>query len=328
MRSQEAGLPPFNLQSLDMQLPGLRQRTYTNDSVESSPLVSPIASQFDYAAPPDPLNVPRSVPLGFGDEISPGFSLGGTQFPSAWQIADDQPLLQYPSPNSANGYVSVNDLAQQIFSEPMSGLESSMPPQPTYLGTGLGRPNSIDAMLTAGRSTAPASEAVSTASSPRPVHGPKYLYRTNSSPSAIEPRIMALASEIGVSGYLMSQCIKQWFRHLYAIQPVIHEPSFNKLLNQSEELSSQDKILVMSMCAVVVLHAAPTTDLTPQHKQELGKELLKQCLHLRHTYEWIENANLTTIISSFFICITYNELNQRKLQAPEERKRQPASRNA
>ena len=124
MRAQEAGLPPFNLQSLDMQLPGLRQRAYTNDSVESSPLVSPIASHFDYAAQPDPMNMPRSVPLGFGDEISPGFSHGGIQFPSAWQMTDDQPLLQYPSPTPGNGYVSVNDLAHQIFQEPLSSLDS------------------------------------------------------------------------------------------------------------------------------------------------------------------------------------------------------------
>lgn len=310
MRAQEAGLPPFNLQSLDMQLPGLRQRTYTNDSVESSPLVSPIASHFDYAGQPDPMNVPRSVPLGFGDEISPGFSQGGMQFPSAWQMADDQPLLQYPSPSSVNGYVSVNDLAQQIFQEPLGGLETPSAPQSTYLGAGLGRPNSLDAILSGNHSTAPPSEALSTASSPRPVHGPKYLYRSNSGPSPIEPGIMALATEIGFSGYLMSQCIKQWFRHLYPIQPILHEPSFQKLINQSEELSTQDKILVLSMCAVVVLHAAPPSDLTLQHKQDLGKELLKQCLHLRHTYEWIETATLTTIISSFFICITYFELKQ------------------
>lgn len=172
-------------------------------------------------------------------------------------------------------------------------------------------PTSIDALLTGSNvPTHAASEAGTNASSPRPLYGPKYLYRSNSGPSQAEPRLMALGSEIGVSAYLLSQCIKQWFRHIYPIQPVLHESTFMSLINQAEELSVQDKILILSLCAVTVTHAAPPSDLTLQNKQDFGRELLKQCLHLRHTYEWIENATLTTVISSFFICITYFELKQ------------------
>lgn len=315
MRAQEGGLPPFNLQSLDMQLPGLQQRTYTNGSVGSSPLGSPIASPFsDYGPTTDPLNMPRSVPLGFGDEISTlgngGFTHAGIQFPSAWQITEDQPLLQYPSPTSANGYLSVNDLAHQIFHEPGPMADNPAYSQPSVMGAATGRPNSIDAMLTSSAPTAAPSEAVSNASSPRPLHGPKYLYRSNSGHAQAEPRLMALASEIGVSAQLLSQCVKQWFRYIYPIHPVLHEATFMKMLNQHEELSTQDKILVLSLCAVTVTHAAPPSDLTLQNKQDLGRELLKQCLHLRHTYEWIETASLTTVISSFCLCITYFEIKQ------------------
>lgn len=259
------------------------------------------------------MNMPRSVPLGFGDEISPlsngGFAHGGIQFPSAWQLTEEQPLLSYPSPASANGYVSVNELANQIFQDPSSGQDKSIYTPPGVMGPSVARPNSIDALLTVPAPTTAPSESTN-ASSPRPVYGPKYLYRSNSGPSPVEPRLMALASEIGMSGYLMSQCVHQWFRHLYPIHPILHEPTFMSLLNQSEELSTQDKILVLSLCALTVLHAAPPSDLTLQNKQDLGRELLKQCLHLRHTYEWIETANLATIISSFFICVTYFELKQ------------------
>jgi len=315
MRAQEASLPPFNLQSLDMQLPGLQQRTYTNDSVDSSPLASPIASQFsDYSHITDPMNMPRSVPLGFGDEISTlgncGFTHAGIQFPSAWQMTEDQPLLQYPSPTSANGYLSVNDLAQQIFQEPLSMSDHTSYSQPAAMAASMGRPNSIDAMLTGSAPTRAPSEAISNSSSPRPPHGPKYLYRSNSSHGQVEPRLMALASEIDVSAQLLSQCVKQWFRHLYPIQPILHEATFMKMLNQQEELSAQDKILVLSVCAVTVTHAAPSSDLTLQNKQDLGRELLRQCLHLRNSYEWIETATLATVISSFCLCITYFEIKQ------------------
>ena len=298
-----------------MQLPGLQQQTYTNGSVESSPLASPIAPQFsEYGSTIDHVNMPRSVPLGFGDEISTlgngGFTHAGIQFPSAWQMTEDQPLLQYPSPTSANGYLSVNDLAHQIFHEPLAMADTPAYAQPSAMGTSMSGQNSIDAMLRGSAPKGAPSEAVSNASSPRPIHGPKYLYRSNSGTSQAEPRLMALASEIGVSAYLLSQCVKQWFRHIYPIHPILHEATFLRMLNQQEELSPQDKILILSLCAVTVTHAAPPSDLTLQNKQDLGRELLKQCLHLRHTYEWIESASLTTIISSFFICITYFEIKQ------------------
>jgi len=314
MRTQETGLPPFNLSSLDIQLSGIRGRAYANDSATSSPLASPLNAQFpDYGSAPDLTSMPRSVPLGFGDDISPlgngGFSQGGVAFPSPWQVSDDQALLQYSSPVSANGYVSVNELAHQIFQEPSILPDSMSYQNSTSFSPAIAGPRSIDALLTGSTRTATSSETGTNTSSPRAPHGPKYLYRSDSGPSSqAEPRLMALASEIGMSGYLMSQCIKQWFRHIYPIHPVLHEPSFLKMLNQSEELSTSEKILILSLCAVTVTHAAPPSDLTLQNKQDLGRELLKQCLHLRHTYEWIETATLTTLISSFFICITYFEL--------------------
>lgn len=315
MRAQEVGLPPFDLQSLDMQLPAFRQRTYTNGSVDSSPLASPHGSHFsDYGHTTDPMNMPRSVPLGFGDEISPlgngGFSHAGIQFPSAWQMAEDQPLLQYPSPPSANGYLSVNDLAHQIFQEHSPTTDHTTYSQPPTMGAPPGRPNSIDAILTGSNPSAAPSEAVSTASSPPPPHGPKYLYRSSSSHAQVEPRLTALASEIGFSAQLLSQCVKQWFRHIYPISPILHEPTFMQMLNQQEELSTQDKILVLAVCAVTVTHAAPPSDLTLQNKQDSARELLKQCLHLRYTYEWIETATLTTVISSYCLCIVYFEIKQ------------------
>lgn len=315
MRAQEAVPPPYNLQSLGVQLPGSRQRALTNDSIDSSPITSPTTSHFsEYVPTPEQMHLPRSVPLGFGDEISTlgnggGFTHAGIQFPSAWQMTEDQPLLQYPAPTSANGYLSVNDLAHQIFQEPTTmGDQSAY--QAAITDTTLGTSHSIDAVLQGSASTRAASEGVSSTGSPRPLYGPKYLYRSNSGTSRVEPSVMTLASEIGISGQLMSQCIQQWFRHLYPIHPILHEPSFMKMLNQQEELSTQDKILVLSLCALTVTHAAPFSDLTLQNKQDLGRELLKQCLHLRLTYEWIETATLTTIIASFFISVTFFELKQ------------------
>lgn len=310
-------LPAFNLSSLDTQISGLR-RTLSHDS-DLSPISSPGGSQFGDVFTPtsDPSTMPRSVPLGLGDGISTmgagAFSQPTLDLPPAWQLSPDQPLLQFSSPGSTDGYLSVNDLAQHIFNEPMT-LSNEMLYQgsaPTGLpptSNPLGNVNSIDAIMNANSTSRNISPTTTAASSPRPLHGPKVLYRSDSGSSAIEPRLQSLANEIGMSSRLMSQCIKQYFKHLYPIMPILHEPSLRKRLMQPEELSLDDKVLIMSLCAITVTHAAPPSDLTLQDKHNLGKEFMKQCFAYRHLTDFIENATLTTIIASFFISITHFEL--------------------
>lgn len=315
MRHQELDLPPFDLTGLDVQLSaGLGQRALSNESADTSPLLSPIDSQYgEYGPIIDPLTVPRSVPSGLEEEMMPltngTFTHGAMQFPSAWQISDDQSLLQYPSPASATGYVSVNDLAQQIFQEPGQLTDAQLYSTPPT-GTPLSRPALIDALLSAPVTSTAGSPAGTGPNSPHPAYGPLFLSRSNSGPSTPEPRLQALASEVGNSASLMSQCVKQYFKHLYPIMPILHQPSFMQMINQPHDLSTQEKILVLSLCAVTMTHACPPSGLSLQNKQDLGRDLLRQCLYLRHSFEWIEQASLLTIISSFFICVTYMELKQ------------------
>lgn len=316
--AQEVSLPPFDLAALDTQLPGLR-RTLSNDS-DMSPLSSAAGSQYGDPFPPtsDPMNMPRSVPLGLGDSISnmgrASFSQQGMGFPAAWQLSPEQSLLQFSSPELTDSYLSVSDLANQIFQEPMGlGSDASLfptpPPPPTSApptSVPVNYNSSIDAIVNG--PTAPLSPIASTASSPRPLHGPKYLYRSDSGSGSSEPRLQALAAEIGMSARLMSQCIKQYFRFLYPIMPILHEQSLRNRLMSAEELTIDEKVLLLSLCAITVTHAAPPSDLTMNDKHNLGKQFMKQCFHLRHLTDFIETATLTTIISSFFICIAHFEL--------------------
>lgn len=315
LRHQELSLPPFDLTGLDVQLPtGLHHRALSNGSADTSPLVSPIDSHFNEFGPIiDPLTMPRSVPSGLEEELTPlsngTFTHGAMQFPSAWQMSDDQSLLQYPSPTSATGYVSVSDLAQQIFQEtgqvPDAQLYSTSP-----MDASLTTPTSIGALLSAPVAPTSASPTGTGTSSPHPSYGPVFLSRNDSAPSTPEPRLQVLASEVGNSASLMSQCVKQYFKHLYPIMPILHQPSFMQILNQPNDLTTQEKILVLSLCAVTMTHACPPSGWSLQNKQDLGRDLLRQCLRLRHTCEWIEQASLLTIVASFFICVTYMELKQ------------------
>ncbi|EXJ95393.1 hypothetical protein A1O1_00514 [Capronia coronata CBS 617.96] len=317
----DLSLPPFDLSQLQQQMPFLN-RTLSNDSPfgsqMTSPLTSPSNSQFGDSLGPviEPLDVSRSVPLLQNEAESSdtifhtAFAQAGIQLPVSWQTQASQ-LLQFQAPVSPTGYVSVNDLAQKIFQEAPAPLlpglaPRSQPPTPSRTSTPLTKPTSLDAILTNG---APSPTTTST-SSPAPPHGPKCLYRSDSSNFQSEPRLQSLAAELGLSVYLMSQCIRQYFTHMYSIRPIIHEGSFLQRLNQPEELCNEEKILVLSLCATTVLHAAPQSDLPLEKKLQLGNRFVELCCYLRCSSDWTETSTLLSIQASYHMCVALFELKK------------------
>ena len=140
--------------------------------------------------------------------------------------------------------------------------------------------------------------------------GPKYLYRSHSSDHPLEPRLQSLATEIGMSARVLSQCIKQFFRHVYNIRPFIHEPSFIARLSQPEELTMEEKVLILSMCAVTSVHDSPDTELSLDKKLALGKQFLDYTIRMRKEYDWIEHGTLAAIQTSYFIAVALFELKK------------------
>jgi hypothetical protein len=142
-----------------------------------------------------------------------------------------------------------------------------------------------------------------------PVNGSKSLYLEPGNFQS-EPPIQSLAAEFGLSAPLMSQCIRQYFRDLYSIRPIIHEGTFLRRLGQSEELSVEEKILILSLCATTVLHATPNSDLSLDKRWQLGKQYLELCMYLRRHYDWAESATLPSIQASYHICVALFELKK------------------
>lgn len=315
---EQSGLPPFDLTALEMQIPTLH-RHLSNDSPLTTPLSSPLDSHFSDTFPPtsDPSGVPRSVPATIQNGYVPqaGFAQGGIQFPASWQVQPSE-LLQFQThtpPSSAN-YMSVNDLAQQIFSD----VPPAPIPQPTFgkpihasppkLDSLPARSALIEEVLTSGG--APSPTMTSTASSPLPAYGPKYLYRSDSNTFPPEIRLVSLAAELGLSPLMLSQCIRQFFKHVYAIRPFLHEPTFTKRLSQSEELSMEEKVLVLSMCAVTMAQDSPESEMPLEKKLQLCKHFLDCCIQMRKNYDWIEHGTVSAIQTSYFICVALFELKK------------------
>ncbi|KAL6244937.1 hypothetical protein RBB50_008465 [Rhinocladiella similis] len=324
-------VPPFDFSQMQMQIPALN-RTWSHDSPLSSQLNSPLSSPSNshfgeiFGPTSDPHNVPRSVPTvqngtAFEPTSHTAFAQAGIQFPASWQMQPSQ-LLQFQAPISPSGYMTVSDLAQQIFPETFISAEAvqhharsnQSQHSPSRTSTPLTKLTSLDAML---NTTNGAASPATTASSPMPSLGPKFLYRSDSHSSPIEPQIQYLANEFGISALLMSQCIRQYFRHLYSIRPIIHEQSLLSRLRSTESLSLEEKVLILSLCATTVLHAAPQSDLPLDKKHSLGLQFIQLCLHLRQSAgpDWAEHTTLLSIQASYHIAVALFELHRPKAHA-------------
>ncbi|RMD42747.1 hypothetical protein DV735_g2347, partial [Chaetothyriales sp. CBS 134920] len=317
---QESGLPAFDLSTLERQVPALR-RSYSNETSFSSPVLSPLAPALSDAFPAvaEPSAIPRSVPIRDSPNGTPysadsgptaGFGQAGIQFPASWQVTPSD-LLQCKTPNSPAGYMTVTDLAHQIFQDPFPSpaaphaqpvshtLARSVHANSPKPESGSNRPPSLDRVL------------VSPTSSPNSSNGGHYLYRSDSGLVPLGPALVSLAQEVGMSALLLWQCIKQYFRHVYAIRPFIHEPSFLARLNQPEDLSIEEKVLVLSLCSVTAVHDAPETEaLSLESKLKLGNQLLETAIEMRKSYDWIEHATVLAIQTSYLIAVALFELKK------------------
>ena len=254
------------------------------------------------------------APAPLPTEAVPGTNTTHTETPLSWRIADSQTLAQCQTHSS--GLVTVNQLAHQIFNSnkfaPMTydrdGTDKlsdplSLNPTPPI------RPTSIDAILSSA-TTAPSLSASTYSPPSLPYNEGPLLYRINSGPIQLEPRVAALADEVNMSAKLMSQCMKQYFRHIYPIMPVIHESTFRRRLNRPDDLQPEERCLLLSLCAITVLHAAPPSGLDLDAKKDLGRKFVSHFLDVRKNSDWVETASLTSIISSLFVATSFFELKQ------------------
>jgi Fungal specific transcription factor domain/Fungal Zn(2)-Cys(6) binuclear cluster domain len=220
--------------------------------------------------------------------------------------------FQYPSASSRDAYLSVNDLAHRIFDSDGSSTQlndlSTMSPHPgsAFTHPFKRQPTPNDGMIspTATVVTSPPTLSVM---SQQPF---EVLYQSGTAPVQVEAQIAILAAQIGMSATFMSQCMKQYFRHLYPTMPILHEGPFYHRLTQPRDPSADEKCLLLSICAVTVLLAAPPSDLNFEGIQNLGRQFISHCVELRKDSIWIEAATPTTIITSYFISISFCELRQ------------------
>jgi hypothetical protein len=83
-------------------------------------------------------------------------------------------------------------------------------------------------------------------------------------------------------------------------------------LSRPEELNMEEKVLILSLSAVVVLQDSPDVDLSLAKRHSLGERFLELAIVTRKMYDWIEHSTLSAIQSSYFICVALFELKRPK----------------
>jgi hypothetical protein len=230
--------------------------------------------------------------------------------------------------DSGDQFLSVNELAQRLLrdedffnsrsptSHPVTGQNGSHIPSPSPLDRNYPPPTSIESLL----APTPTSHAQSFPSSyqPTPNSG---SFPPSFTSQPIFPHAMSfpddeyvnLAVSTGMSandGAIMSKCVDLYFQHLYPIMPVIHEPTFRRLLVTPTSLMPDDKALILALCAVTILHVVPPTNLSWNVRKDLAQRFLQQFLQTRLTYDFTENSSVSTIISSYFVHVTCFEIKK------------------
>lgn len=110
--------------------------------------------------------------------------------------------------------------------------------------------------------------------------------------------------------HLIPTCLDLFMEHIYPIMPLIHMPTFRASIERPLEMS--EKNLLYSLCALTSTHMIGKSiqaTVTPSW-ETVGRFFLDECMTIRNTYEFIEDKNLSAVISSYFVSTAFFELNQ------------------
>jgi hypothetical protein len=99
----------------------------------------------------------------------------------------------------------------------------------------------------------------------------------------------------------LSRHIDLFFAKLYPIWPIIPETQFRASLSNPSTLDATQTCLILSICALTVLHIPGSTAPAPEPRKVVAQGFINQCRQLRSTFDYIESASITTIQTSLFL---------------------------
>jgi hypothetical protein len=108
----------------------------------------------------------------------------------------------------------------------------------------------------------------------------------------------------------LAQDIEQFFRDLYPIWPIIDQASFWEWLEHPDQIDYSQACLILSICALSALHIPESVPPPEEPRKRRAERFIRQCLQLRSNIEYIENATILTVQTSFFLSVAEVELQR------------------
>ena len=108
----------------------------------------------------------------------------------------------------------------------------------------------------------------------------------------------------------LNQDVNQFFRDLYPIWPIIDQASFREWLDCPDQIDHSQVCLVLAICALSALHIPEADSPHEEPRKKRAQRFIRQCLQLRSNFDYIENATILSVQTSFFLSVAEVELQK------------------
>ncbi|KUI67212.1 putative sucrose utilization protein SUC1 [Cytospora mali] len=112
--------------------------------------------------------------------------------------------------------------------------------------------------------------------------------------------------------HLIPQCVDLYYEHIYPIMPVLYMPTIRSII--ARQMSPSEKNLIYAVCAMVCMHmSGKSLHLDgPASWEDAGRFFLDECVSNRRSYDFMEDASLYAVVSSFWLSTSFFEINQNR----------------
>ncbi|KAL1849920.1 hypothetical protein Daus18300_013115, partial [Diaporthe australafricana] len=112
--------------------------------------------------------------------------------------------------------------------------------------------------------------------------------------------------------HLVPQCVELYYEHIYPIMPVLYMPAVRSMITR--QMTSSEKNLIYALCALVSMHMSGKSLSFdgPASWEDAGRFFLDECVSNRQSYDFMEDASLNAVISSFWLSTSFFEINQNR----------------
>lgn len=92
--------------------------------------------------------------------------------------------------------------------------------------------------------------------------------------------------------------------------PMLHIRTIRSMIQRP--MTDPEKTMIYALCAVVCLHMSGKSLHVdgPESWEEAGRFFLDECVSMRTRYDYMEDNSLETVLTSFWLSISFFEINR------------------